>query len=1128
MLMLLCAVTAWAQVTSGAVYSIQNKAHGTAISQDTKNELAMKAVDTNDNSQLWIVEGENGVYTMRNLASGACAMYVDGLYTHWYTQYVATPFYIGEYSAANGETPAYYYISLREIANVAEDQNATMHSSNGYVVRWNQSADASQWNFVEVENVDIATISAGWVNMTQAKSAAVAKLQSLSSLSLIYPSAEEYIANVNEVAATGTTIEALKVANDEIESIVNSYVGFAENSFDGKYFRFQNTNTTDANRSNVYLAIDYSDSKGRGIKEFNFATATWKLVPSNGSFYLYNEHSGLYLGKPSGEGALTASPVDAFSFEVVDETNGIVEIKSGSETIHIHNWSDCTITNYDGNESASRWYLQAVSIDEMIADYKASATEFMSSLGSVFSDAEKSSVSSASASSFKEVKAVVDNVIAAKMFTFRNTDTAVAARVDAYLSANASTGKGCGSKVFDYNAVWSLHYVGANLFYLYNELNEVYLGLPSGEGALTAAVSAAAFSFEFIEANKAELKCGNQTLHLGGNLALMNYDQNDPASRWIIEFIDIAAEIQTILDGLTETDYAVVPALGQYTTAAYEALVAARTNAKTVEEVSAAITAFKKAKNVPVYFIRSAHEGYAAGSAMYYDGAAWKWKAANKYDKQMWMTMPAYTQENVPTVETYSADNASYAICDYLTGTAIRNEGNIQIVAIEGWNNAYNLMYGADAAHHAASSEQSVVWWHAATTTNNQASAWYVDYVGNTYDLDQLTDAQLAAATELQAACAASKNVALGTDVGLYTDATGNFADAQAAALEILNKNLGELDAVEAINAAKTAIASATAALSINAPATGKYYRLKNVASGKYMSDNNGTAGVGGEGAATIFYLGENNTLLSYTKGQYLDCGAKNFATVGESKNGAFGVAYDGATANVITYMNNGYWTFGNRQEDNNLDRGSSTPNQAGYNWTIEEVTELPVSITAAGYATFFAPVAVELEDGVTAHTVTVDGEAAVLSEPMTVVPANTGVVLAGEEGAYNFTITTAAAFEGENLMNGTVAKTVVEKVAGKEYYVLANVEDAVGMYVATNGEEATNVFTNGSHKAFLAVEGANGIKSFSFRIPGTTGIENVVVENGVNVIFDLTGRKVESISAPGIYIVNGKKVLVK
>jgi hypothetical protein len=43
------------------------------------------------------------------------------------------------------------------------------------------------------------------------------------------------------------------------------------------------------------------------------------------------------------------------------------------------------------------------------------------------------------------------------------------------------------------------------------------------------------------------------------------------------------------------------------------------------------------------------------------------------------------------------------------------------------------------------------------------------------------------------------------------------------------------------------------------------------------------------------------------------------------------------------------------------------------------------------------------------------------------------------------------------------------------------------------------------------------------------TGIENVLVENNVvNGVFDMQGRRIEAITAPGLYIVNGKKVMVK
>ena len=59
-------------------------------------------------------------------------------------------------------------------------------------------------------------------------------------------------------------------------------------------------------------------------------------------------------------------------------------------------------------------------------------------------------------------------------------------------------------------------------------------------------------------------------------------------------------------------------------------------------------------------------------------------------------------------------------------------------------------------------------------------------------------------------------------------------------------------------------------------------------------------------------------------------------------------------------------------------------------------------------------------------------------------------------------------------------------------------------------------------------LNGLTGNKVFSWTIADPTAIEDIDAEVENDVIYDLTGHKIEKITKPGIYIVNGKKILVK
>ena len=390
-------------------------------------------------------------------------------------------------------------------------------------------------------------------------------------------------------------------------------------------------------------------------------------------------------------------------------------------------------------------------------------------------------------------------------------------------------------------------------------------------------------------------------------------------------------------------------------------------------------------------------------------------------------------------------------------------------------------------------------------------------------------------ASKIEAAIALFNAVTIGDGVGEYSSSIDD-AVAEFLAIQEYYNSITASTPIDEINAKTARVGEIVASFSLNMPEAGKYYRLKGN-SGNYIDASsiygNATAKVGqmsmksaGECnlAGTIFYLDNESHLLNYATGTYTR-NTREIGAVGDATKSVWAFSESTRTRGKYVLTDNG--TAGSKNLHDNggtrADRCSSVCG-AAHDWTLEEVTELPVTVTAVGYATLYAPVALTVPTGVTAHTVTLDGEWAVLSDALATIPANVGVVLVGT-GSFDFAIAADVA-EVESALEGTVAATYVTDDA----YVLGVVDEKVGFYTATKNQNGDAAFLNNANKAYLPKPvGAENIASYSFRFgEGTTGIENVEVENAVKAIYDLTGRKVEAITAPGIYIVNGVKRVVR
>ena len=221
-------------------------------------------------------------------------------------------------------------------------------------------------------------------------------------------------------------------------------------------------------------------------------------------------------------------------------------------------------------------------------------------------------------------------------------------------------------------------------------------------------------------------------------------------------------------------------------------------------------------------------------------------------------------------------------------------------------------------------------------------------------------------------------------------------------------------------------------------------------------------------------------------------------------------------------------WTYTNKVTGN-IGLGSIYITKQG------DATTMPLTISAAKYATFFSDKAIVMPEGVSGNIVTIDGAQANLTEEYVagdIVPANTPLLLSAEAGTYDAPFTAATNTQNaENLLKGALTNDVITAPANTLLYIFANdSESGLGFYWqkdSGNGQQVKNM----AGKAYLQVPTTSPVQGFRLNLGDTTGITAVESTNANAPVYTLSGVRVNGSlnNLPaGIYIVGGKKVYVK
>lgn len=205
-------------------------------------------------------------------------------------------------------------------------------------------------------------------------------------------------------------------------------------------------------------------------------------------------------------------------------------------------------------------------------------------------------------------------------------------------------------------------------------------------------------------------------------------------------------------------------------------------------------------------------------------------------------------------------------------------------------------------------------------------------------------------------------------------------------------------------------------------------------------------------------------------------------------------------------------------------DEGMYTVNShIDFNIVEAEQAEVTLTVTEAGWATLMLPFNADIPEGLTVYSCAEVGEDNVLTlTEVEKIAANTPYVVESEAAEYEFAGYGLA--KQDTYTDGIFTGTYAEMTAIIGSYVLQTQNDYTAFYIVGESIQPTV----GANRCYITPSTSSAPMFSLERGEGTTGIDNAAMtEAQAPVIYDLAGRRVEKLGK-GIFIMNGKKVIVK